>query len=137
MLFGGFLQCISKDLDRGFPNWNVQMTKEWHKCCTQVSGTNRALLWIKNPNADGSFWVFVSVPLTRLAMIPGITITHHTKTPRRYWATLEKGDMAPMQLLARESSEPGSWERNWPVGFKLTNMNQFELAKRIVVSQWS
>lgn len=136
MLFESFIQCIRKDLDRSFPNWNMQTTEQWHKCCAQVGGNNQVVLWIKNPNKEGGFWVYVSVPLTRVTMIPGITVTDYTKDPRKYWISLENKDMTPMELNVRESGKSGSWERNWPVGFKLTNMSQFELAKRIVISQW-
>lgn len=137
MLLESFIQCIKDDLDRSFSIWNIQITKEWHKCCAQIGGSDQAVLWIKNPNKDGSFWVFISAPLSRVAMIPGINVCHHTKTDGRYRVSLENQSAKPMELLDRESTKPGSWERNWPVGFKLADMNQFELARRIVICQWT
>ena len=107
-------------------------TQKWHKLYVN----DKSICWMQKPNRDGSFWVFVSSSSEGIiSVLTGLKVEQSKGDMRKYIVSIIGTHMLPIELLDRGISATGGWEASWPVGFKINDKNQFELAKRIILSQ--
>ncbi len=131
-----FFDYIQESVDRYHPSWRRRPTEQWYNCYAQMGERERVILWVKQPNNDGSFWVFVSISSSWIFKISDIIFKQDMMDHRKFHISLRNASMTPIELLDRGLSAKNPWETNWPVGFKIINKTQFELAKKTVLKQW-
>jgi hypothetical protein len=131
-----FFGYIQKDVEKYHPSWTRRATEQWYNCYSQIGGRERVILWVKQPNKDGSFWIFVSISSSQISKISDIIFKQDMRDNRKFHISLKNTSMTPIELLDRGLSAKNPWETNWPVGFKIIDKTQFELAKKIVPKQW-
>ena len=131
-----FFDYIQEDVDRYHSGWTRRPTEQWYNCYAQIGGRERVILWVKQPNNDGSFWAFVSISSSWIFKISDIIFKQDMVDHRKFHISLRNVSMTPIELLDRGLSAKNPWETNWPVGFKIINKTQFELAKKTVLKQW-
>jgi len=131
-----FFEYLKKDIEKYHSRWYRKATEQWYNCYAQIDKDERVILWVKRPNRYGSFWVFVSITSYRISKIKDTTLKQEIKDYRKFNVSLKSLSMTPISLLDRGLSANNSWEIHWPVGFKIIDKTQFELAKKIILTQW-
>jgi len=132
-----FFNHIQHHVEQYHPSWTRKPTEQWHNCYAQIGGRERVIIWVKQPNNDGTFWVFVSIPSSRISKIHNIILDQDMNDNRKFNISLRNISMTPIELLDRGPSADNPWEENWPVGFKIVDRSQFEVAEKIIIEQWA
>lgn len=132
-----FFEYFQQDVGQYHSGWNRRPTKQWYNCSAQIDGRKRVILWVKKPNSNGTFQVYVSIPQSRIFNLPNIILKQDMSDNRKVHISLRNIPMTPIELLDRGLSETNPWGKKWPVGFKIIDRTQFELAKRIIIKQWT
>jgi len=131
-----FLNYIDEDVNRFHPGWSRRKTKQWFNCYANIDGNERVIIWVKQPNKDGSFWVFISVMSDKIFKLPNLLVSQKMKDLRKFEIKEKNVQMIPLEILDRGLTAKNAWEENWPVGIKIVHPNQFDLLKKIIVLQW-
>jgi hypothetical protein len=132
MLQDDFFLFVKQAFDRKYIELKKIEKKKWHRCFI----VDKTVFWMQKPNMDGSFWVFVSISFKDInRRISGLKYNLSSVDTRKYLVSLLGCQMEPIDLLDRGISARGGWEASWPVGFKIRNNSQFELATKIILSQ--
>lgn len=131
-----FFEYIQRAVEYYYPNWTKRPTNQWYNCYAQIENSERVIIWIRKPNKDGTFWIFVSISSKQIETIPEIVFTRNSNDQRKFHASNKKIKMIPIEILDRGIFASNPWEANWPVGIKIVDRTQFELAKLIIVKQW-
>ena len=129
-----FFDFINEEVKKYYPSWSIKPTQQWYNCYAQVDGTKRVIIWVKLPNKDGTFWVFISISSDDILSIPNLSI--NGKDARKYYINFLNSGMAPLEVLDRGLTAKNPWEKNWPVGIKIRDKSQFSLIRNILTLQW-
>ena len=132
-----FFDYIKEEIEKYHPNWSRRITKQWYNCYATINGNDRVIIWVKQRNKDGTFWIFISIFSDKIFKIPDLQITQSVEDSRKFHVSLKNVQMSPIELLDRGLTAKNAWEENWPVGIKVINRNQFSLLKKIILMQWT
>ena len=132
-----FFDYIKEEIEKWHPNWSRRITKQWYNCYATIDGNDRVIIWVKQRNKDGTFWIFISIFSDKIFKIPDLQITQSVEDSRKFHVSLKNVQMLPIELLDRGLTAKNAWEENWPVGIKAINRNQFGLLKKIILMQWT
>lgn len=124
-----FFAYLKARFDKYRLNLERRETKRWYRCYIG----ERTACWMQKPNQDGSFWVFVGITiediLKKMTELK-VTIIDHRKCQISF-----KGvEMSPIEIIDRGKMAKGNWEKNYPVGFKVKDKTQFDLACEIILA---
>lgn len=132
-----FFDYIHEEVKKYHSNWSRRVTEQWYNCYTSIDGNERVIIWVKQPNRDGTFWIFISISSDKIFKTPDLLINQSIKDSRKFNVSFKNVQMTPIELLDRGLTAKNTWEKYWPVGIKVTNQNQFDLLKKIIVMQWT
>lgn len=131
-----FFEYIEAPVTQYHHSWNKRPTLRWYNCYAPVDGRERVIIWVRKPNKDGTFWIWITISFDKISQIWNLIFDRDTFDYRKFYVSLSHASMTPIELLDRGLTAKSSWEENWPVGFKIIDRDQFELAAKIITLQW-
>ena len=131
-----FIDYIKEPVALYHPQWRVRLTKRWLSCYSTLNDKSRVIIYIGKANKNGSFWVFITISFLEISKIEKLRSIQDRQDSRKHYVSIDGIDMAPIELLDRGIVAKSDWERLWPVGFKIVNNSQFNLALKIILKQW-
>lgn len=69
-----FFIYIQDDIKKFYPGWSKRKTEQWFNCYANIDEKERVIIWIKQPNKDGSFWIFISIMSDKIFDLPNLII---------------------------------------------------------------
>lgn len=69
-----FFNYIKEDVNRFHPGFSKRKTEQWFNFYANIDGNERVITWIKQPNKDGSFWIFVSIVSDKIFDLPDLIV---------------------------------------------------------------
>ena len=131
-----FFDYIKESVSRHHLFWNKRPTQKWYNFYALIDGRERVIIWVRKPDMDGTFWVWISIPFEKISEINDLVGDNYPIDSRKFYISLQNVSMFPIELLDRRLTASSFWEETWPVGFKIIESNQFELATKIIIEQW-
>lgn len=130
-----FFKYVKSAITYYYPDWTRRPTEQWYSCYARMGAKERVILYVKKPGKNGAFWIWVSISSEKIDTIPDLIVKKDIKNRKKTYLALKNTRMKEIELLDREAN--GGWERNWPAGFKIEDITQFELGKQIIMAQWA
>ncbi|MCD4719242.1 MAG: hypothetical protein K8S13_05190 [Desulfobacula sp.] len=131
-----FFIYIQDDVNKFHSGWSKRKTKQWFNCYANINGKERVIMWVKQPNRDGSFWIFISIMSVKIFDLHDLIINQRGNDSRKFEIQEKNIQMKPVEFLDRGLTAKNAWGKKWPVGIKVVNPNQFDLIKKMIILQW-
>lgn len=129
-----FFEYIRQDLSKSYSGWQRKPAQQWYNC---YSARGSVILCVKKPNKDGSFHVFVSIDSKDIFQDIEVTANPLRPTPKgaNKWEVTLRSSPAQtrLEIIDRGRKTNAKGWGNWPVGLKIVDESQFELARLVVV----